>query len=102
MPFDEEEATKSLAQATKIPAQVHAPNRGDGGGESAGVAGYADVQQAAAAAAQAAGQAQAAAGRRRRRSRWLTAGRLPRRGRPPRPVPGSSPATRRSLPPGSS
>ena len=61
VPFDEEEATKSLAQATKIPAQVHAPNRGDGGGESAGVAGYADVQQAAAAAAQAAGQAQAAA-----------------------------------------
>ena len=61
VPFDEEEATKSLAQATKIPAQVHAPNRGDGGGESAGVAGYADVQQAAAAAAQAAGQAQQAA-----------------------------------------
>ena len=61
VPFDEEEATKSLAQATKIPAQVHAPNRGNGGGESAGVAGYADVQQAAAAAAQAAGQAQQAA-----------------------------------------
>lgn len=61
VPFDEEEATKSLAQAIKIPAQVHAPNRGNGGGESAGVAGYADVQQAAAAAAQAAGQAQQAA-----------------------------------------
>ena len=57
VPFDEEEATKSLAQATKSPN-----NRGNVSGESAeSVAGYADVQQAAAAAAQAAGQAQQAA-----------------------------------------
>ena len=57
VPFDEEEATKSLAQATKSPN-----DRGNVSGESAdSVAGYADVQQAAAAAAQAAGQAQAAA-----------------------------------------
>lgn len=62
VPFDEEEATKSLAQATKSPAQVHAAgDGGNGSGESTGVAGYADVQQAAAAAAQAAGQAQQAA-----------------------------------------
>ena len=57
VPFDEEEATKSLAQATKRPTT---------GATSAARArtlsrAHADVQQAAAAAAQAAGQAQQAA-----------------------------------------
>ena len=95
VPFDEEEATKSLARATKRPH-----DRGNVSGESAeSVAGYADVQQAAAAAAQAAGQAQQAAAAAAALA-VLTAERLPRRGPPPRPVPGSSPATRRSLPPG--
>ena len=57
VPFDEEETSAALARA-HTPSRV---NRDNADPEGGGVAGYADVQQAAAAAAQAAGQAQHAA-----------------------------------------